>query len=89
MDDYKMIPYLAFESAQARNERLVKKLIFMLVVVIAMLFVSNVIWVYEWTQYDYSSSEEIKVDGGDGGDANYIGNDGEIRYYGFDNGEQD
>lgn len=81
-DKIQMIPYIAFESAQARNERIVQKLIFSLITVIVMLFVSNIIWVYEWTRYDYESGEEVTLDAGDGGNANYIGNNGEVRNYG-------
>ena len=81
------VPYIALESAQARHERIVKRLIVALVVVVALLFASNVVWVYEWTRYDYSSDSTVTIDGGERGNANYIGNDGEIRVYGEDNGE--
>ena len=39
---------------------------------------------YQWSQFD-----TIVVDGGDGGDANYIGNDGDINNYGESNGTQE
>ena len=81
------VPYIALESAQARHERIMKRMIAVLVVAISLLFVSNVIWVYEWTRYDYSSDETVTIDGGERGNANYIGNDGEIRVYGENNGE--
>jgi flagellar biogenesis protein FliO len=75
------VPYIVHESAQARNERTVKRLVVALIVAIALIFASNAIWLYAWMQYDYSSdmttSEEINVDGKDG-IANYIGNDGDI-----------
>lgn len=38
---------------------------------------------YQWSQFD-----TIVVDGGEGGDANYIGNDGDINNYGEGNGTQ-
>ena len=82
MNDFEKIPYIVYESAQTRSERIIKRLILILIVVTAMLFVSNIIWIYEWTQYDYESGEEVTIDGGDGGNANYIGNNGEIRNYG-------
>lgn len=73
------IPYIAFESAQARNERLIKRLIAALILVIAMMFATNAIWIYEWMSYDYvDEGEEITVDAGNNGNANYIGNDGSI-----------
>lgn len=39
---------------------------------------------YQWSQFD-----TIVVDGGEGGDANYIGNDGDINNYGESNGTQE
>ena len=74
------IPYIAFESAQARNERIVKRLIAALILVIVLLFATNAIWIYEWMSYDYviEDGEEITVDAGERGNANYIGNDGSI-----------
>ena len=74
------VPYIVHESAQARNERTVKRLVIALIVAIALIFASNAIWLYAWMQYDYSSdttTSEINVDGKDG-IANYIGNDGDI-----------
>lgn len=73
------VPYLVYEGEQARNERHIKRLISALIVAVALLFLSNAIWLYAWCQYDYSS-EEVAVDvtAEDGGDANYIGNDGDI-----------
>lgn len=73
------IPYIAFESAQARNERIVKRLIAALILVIVLLFATNAIWIYEWMSYDYiEEDQDVIVDAGDRGMANYIGNDGEI-----------
>lgn len=73
------IPYIAFESAQARNERVIKRLIAALILVIVLLFATNAIWIYEWMSYDYvMEGEEVTVDAGVEGNANYIGNDGSI-----------
>lgn len=73
----KTVPYIVYESSQARAERRDRRFIIALIIVTVMLFVSNIIWVYEWTQYDYSSEQTVTVDGKDG-IANYIGNDGDI-----------
>ena len=82
----KTVPYLVYESAQARAERRDKRFIIALIIVTAMLFVSNLIWVYEWTQYDYTSEDSsVTVDAQDGV-ANYIGERGNINY-GTDYGE--
>lgn len=73
------IPYFVHEGDMTRGERTIKKLVIALVVAIALIFVSNAIWLYAWMKYDYVSSDSsnIEVDGKDGV-ANYIGNDGDI-----------
>ena len=78
MEEKQMIPYIAFESISSRYERVVRHLITAIIIIVILLFASNAIWVYEWTQYDYSSDQStIDVDAQDG-TANYIGNDGDI-----------
>lgn len=73
------VPYLVHETAMARNERAVKKLIIALIAAIVLMFASNAIWLYAWNSYDYVSEETIvEQDAQDGGNANYIGNDGDI-----------
>lgn len=72
------VPYYAHEGMLARNERTIKRLIIALVASIIATFATNAMWLYEWSQYDYESTEsEVKV-GGENGIANYIGNDGDI-----------
>lgn len=74
------VPYIVHESAMARQERHIRRLLIALIVAIALIFASNAAWLYAWCQYDYSSdmtTSEINVDGKDG-IANYIGNDGDI-----------
>lgn len=73
------VPYIVHESTVARQERQIKRLWIALIVAIAMIFASNAIWLYAWMQYDYSSEEIIvEQDATDGGNANYIGDDGDI-----------
>lgn len=75
------IPYIAYESEMARSERHIKRLIVALIVAVAAIFASNLAWLLAWCQYDYSSSSKeivIEIDSTDGGNANYIGNDGDI-----------
>lgn len=77
------VPYIVHESAMARSERHIKRLWIVLIVAVALIFVSNAAWLWAWMQYDYSAetyTEEVTVDSDDGGDANYIGNDGDIVY---------
>jgi hypothetical protein len=71
------IPYIAHQSAAARQERQIRRMWIALIVAVALVFASNAIWLYAWMQYDYSS-EEIIVDAEDNGNANYIGQDGNI-----------
>ena len=67
------------ELAFAFSERMVKRLWIALIICICFIFVSNAAWLYAWMQYDYSSEEIIvEQDAQDGGNANYIGNDGDI-----------
>lgn len=73
------VPYIVHESSMARMERQIKRLWIALIVAIALLFASSVIFTYTWLQYDYASYEAITDDGGD---ANIIGNDGDI-YNGY------
>lgn len=78
MNDFEKIPYIVYESAQVKSERVIRRLIIALIMITTMLFVSNSLWIYAWLQYDYTGdSEIITVDGSDG-IANYIGNDGDI-----------
>ena len=75
MEDNK-IPYIAFEAEMARHERTIKRLLIALVVAIALLFVSNVAWLFFFNQFDYATdtvTQEL-----DTGNANYIGEDGNI-----------
>lgn len=76
MED-KMIPYYVVEAMMARAERVIKMLVIIIILVITMLVVTNGAWLYCWQQYDYSGQETVTVDGKEG-NANYIGNDGEI-----------
>ena len=79
------VPYIAHEQAMVRAERQVKRMWIAIIVAIALIFASNALWLWAWTQFDYSS-EEIVIDSQDGGNANYIGQDGNI-YNGENNNQ--
>lgn len=82
----KTVSYIVYEGEQARNERHIKRLVRALIVAIALIFLSNAVWLYAWIQFDYTSVESsISLDAKDG-TANYVGNDGSITY-GTDNSE--
>ena len=60
------VPYIVYESAEAKHERTVKRLILALMLAIGLLFLSNALWLNAWMQYDYVSeteSVEYKQDG--------------------------
>lgn len=67
------VPYIVHESAMARNERTVKRLIVALIVSICLLFASNAVWLWAWMQYDYTSEETITEYKQDGEGLNIIG----------------
>ena len=73
------VPYIVHESSMARMERQIKRLWIALIASVVLLFSSSAIFTWAWMQYDYSSEEVIvDVNSDDGGNANYIGNDGDI-----------
>lgn len=78
------VPYIVHESAMARMERQIKRLWIAVIVAVCLLFASNAGWLLAWTYYDYSSYEAITDNGGD---ANIIGNDGDI-YNGYGEAEK-
>lgn len=77
------VPFAAHEAEVARQERHIKRMWIALIVAISLMFLTNMMWVGVFNSYDYSS-EEIIVDAEDNGNANYIGQDGNI-YNGEDN----
>jgi hypothetical protein len=55
--DIPQIPYIVYESAEARSERTIKRLIIALIISVILIFGSNAIWLYEWTRYDYVTTD--------------------------------
>lgn len=80
-----MIPFAVYESMQVKDERVIKRLIIALIISVCLIFATNAIWLWVWLQFDYVI-EEVEVDSEEGGDANYIGNDGNI--YNGEGGEE-
>lgn len=74
------VPYVVHESSMARAERQAKRLIAIIILLIVLLVGSNVGWLIYESQFETveTSSEEVIVDAGSNGVANYIGNDGDI-----------
>ena len=77
------IPYIAHEAAQARSERCIRRLVILCLVLVSMLFVSNLAWLLFINQYEVvgETTESVSMQAADG-HANYIAGNGEI-----DNGE--
>ena len=79
LKDMPSIPFAAHEAEVGRQERQIKRMWIALIVAIALMFFTNMIWVGVFSSYDYSSEEIIvEQDAQDGGNNNYIGNDGDI-----------
>ena len=86
------VPYLAHEAALARAERHNTRLFIALIVAIAVVFVSNALWLWAWMQYDYVN-ETVTVESAENGDAHYVGNQsnyiqGNGDIYGKDQGQE-
>lgn len=77
MEEKITVPYIVYESSMARAERQHKRLWIALIVAVVMIVVTNIVWLYVWNSYEYvGDTSEISVEGE--GNANYIGNDGDI-----------
>lgn len=77
------IPYIAFEGEQARHERTVKRLVLALLVSIALLFATNMAWLWFFNSFDIVT-ETVTQDTDTGGLNAYVGGNGAIT-----NGETD
>ena len=71
------IPYIVFEGEQTRHELTVKRLIIALIVSIALLFASNMAWLWFFNQFDYES-DMVTVNSQEEGNASYVGGSGVI-----------
>lgn len=66
MENPKDVPYIAFEGAQARMERVNNRLFKVIIALIIALVLSNALWLYAWTRYDYTSSDVTYSQDGEG-----------------------
>lgn len=71
------VPYIVYEGTMARFERTIKRLIIVIGIAVALIFASNMAWLWVFNSYDVVS-EEVSLDGKDSGNANYIGASGVI-----------
>ena len=70
----------AFERMQAKDEKNDRWRNIIIITLIILLVVTNAMWLVAWNQYDYVDTYDVDLDSGEGGDANYIGNNGDISY---------
>ena len=76
--DNNNVPYIVYEGAQAKNERTVKRLVIALVIAIALIFASNMAWLYVWSSYEYTGTETTTTYTQDGEGTNIIGDSNEV-----------
>ena len=67
--DERTISSVDHQYDMARLERIIKRLWIIILALLILFAGTNVLWIYEWNQYDYS---DIVVDSNDGGNANYL-----------------
>lgn len=68
------VPYIVFESSQARMERTNRRLWITTIILIALLFLTNGAWIYYESQFEDTVITQENADGVN----NYVGNDGDI-----------
>ena len=62
MDDNKMIPYIAFESATSRQERTIKRLWILCLVLIIAFLGTNAGWIYYESQWQVVENTTVTQD---------------------------
>lgn len=72
----KDIPYIAYEAAMSRFERINKRLWIVVILLIVLLVGSNIAWLIYESQFEYFETT-VTQENTDGYN-NYIGNDGDI-----------
>lgn len=68
------VPYIVFESSQARMERTNRRLWILTIILMALLFLTNGAWIYYESQFEDTVITQENADGVN----NYVGNDGDI-----------
>lgn len=71
------VPYIVHESILARMERTIKRLWVLCIIMFSALVITNVAWIYYESSFSYAEATEVRQMN-DGGNNNYIGNDGDI-----------
>ena len=76
------VPYIVHESAMARNERTIKRLVIALIISVIMIFACNAAWLYVWQLYNYASEDMTYTYQQDGEGVNIIGDRNGVDYHG-------
>jgi hypothetical protein len=74
MDEKVNVPYVVHEADMARMERGNKRLSILATVLVALLFITNALWVWLWNQYEYVDTVTTSVS--QDGEGNNIYGDG-------------
>lgn len=78
MEDKVQVPYIVHEADMARMERGNKRLSVLATVLVALLFITNALWVWLWNQYEYADSEVTTTVSQDGEGNNIYGDGNEV-----------
>lgn len=66
MNEPKDIPYIAYEAAQSRLERIIKRLWITTIILIVLLVGTNALWLWYESQYEYYEvTQEAENESGD------------------------
>lgn len=74
----KNIPFVVYESMTEKADRQNHRLVVVIIILIALLFFTNALWLISWSSYDYVDGYSVDVNASDGGNANFIGHNGDI-----------
>ena len=74
------VPYIAHQSAAARQERQMRRMWVVILVLIGALIGTNLAWIIYNSQFEVVEESMVVEQENDNGDNNYIGNDGDINY---------
>lgn len=77
MEENIQVPYIVHEADMARMERSNKRLSVLATVLVALLFISNALWIWMWNQYEYVDAVTTTVSQ-DGEGNNIYGNGNEV-----------
>ena len=81
MENNNNVPYIVYESAMARLERIIKRLWITILVLIMLLAASNGAWIWYESQWEDVTTTSYEAEANDGGNA-IINRDGEVKING-------